>query len=299
MTERIVDAHFHLRDPTNHPYEQLSDGVSEDGERGGTEAQPYLPAAYFDDLAGLDVVGLVHIEAEWLKTETTGESKWLASLGDTGMLRKLPFATVGFADLSRADVAATLAGHAAFPRVRGIRHILNYLPGNPALCWADRNYLQDLQWHKGFAELANYGLDFDLMCFPHQLSDMAQVAAKHPKTTIHLEHAGMPHDHSEDGRKLWHEGMQKLAAQPNTDVKISGFGNTIPEWTTEKIRAYVLDTIEIFGIERVCFASNSPTDKQFSSIRQIWDAFFDITQHFTSDEREAMFVQNVLRLYRV
>ena len=56
--------------------------------------------------------------------------------------------------------------------------------------------------------------------------------------------------------------------------KISGLGNTIANWTEALIRRYVLDAIEIFGIDRCMFASNFPTDNQFSGMGEIWEAFF-------------------------
>lgn len=300
MTLRIIDTHVHWRDPGNNPYELLSDSVSDEGaSRAGKLASSYLPQDYFNDAAGVDIVGFVHVEAEWLKSQPVEETRWLNKVSDGSSLGGRPLAIIGHADLSQPDVDRVLAAHATQPRIQGIRQILNYLPSVPAYCWADRDYLSDPRWRNGYARLAHYDLDFDLMCFASQMGPMSEMAAQHPQTRIHLEHTGMPYDHTVEGKAAWKTGMKALAAQPHVDVKVSGLGNTITDWTVEKIKPYVLDTIAIFGIERVTFASNFPTDAQFSSMAQIWDAFQDITSVLTPAERTAIFEENALRIYRL
>lgn len=300
MTQRVFDTHVHWRDPDNNPYELLSDSVDDDGEgRAGKSASRYLPKDYFADASEIEIVGIIHVEAEWLKTESPNESLWLENLANDGALGGLPLGIIGHADLSDPNVDKVLKAQGRFERIRGIRHILNHHPDKPSLCWADRDHLSNPVWHANFAKLAQYDLDFDLMCFAHQMRPMAELAAKHPDIRVHLEHAGLPHDHSAEGIDEWRESMRTLAAHNNVDVKISGLGNTIPNWTTDKFRDYVLDTIDIFGTNRVSFASNFPTDKQFSSMSKVWDAFFEITGDFSHFERNAMFADNAFRHYRI
>ncbi|WP_417258691.1 amidohydrolase family protein [Celeribacter sp.] len=299
MLPPIIDSHVHWRDPIN-PYEALSDTVDENGNRGGAEVQPYLPEDYRADAADVDVVGVVHIEAEWSKADPVGETRWLHGLATGRKTTGLPLVVMGFCDLSKpvSEVEGILDAHAAMPLTRGIRHILNRVEGNPALCWADREYLDDETWRAGYGLLGKYGLDFDLMCFGHQLEPFAKLAALHPDIPVHLEHAALPWDHSDEGREVWRKGMKALAALPHADVKISGLGNTVPNWTTQSIRDYVLEAIDIFGTDRVSFASNFPTDKQFSDMSTIWRAFDEITASFTWNERKALFAGNAHRLYR-
>lgn len=299
MLPPVVDAHIHWRDPAKNPYEALSDGVDEDGNRAGTQAQTYLPENYLADATGVDIKAIVHIEAEWQKSDPVGETKWLRELTDQNQTAELPLAIVGFADLSSPDVEIVLEGHSNEPLVRGIRQMLNRVEDRPALCWAEREYLDDPRWQKNYALLARHELDFDLMCFGHQMALFAKLAGQHPDIPVHLEHAGLPWDHSPEGREVWSTGMRALAALDHADVKISGLGNTIPEWNEDKIRDYVLETIDIFGVERVSFASNFPTDKQFSDMAAIWTAFDRITAGFSQSERVAMFAENAKRCYQL
>lgn len=298
MLPPIIDSHVHWRDPQSNPYEALSDAVGEDGTRTGAKALSYLPANYLAETEGYKVAGVVHIEAEWDKTDPVGETRWLHKLAQNNDTSGLPIVVIGYCDLSRDDADQILAAHAAFPLTRGIRHILNRVDGTPSLCWAERDFLAETSWRRNYGLLAKHLLDFDLMCFAHQMAPFAQLAANHPDIRVHLEHAALPWDHTPKGRTAWREGMRALAALPHVDVKISGLGNTIPDWNEENIRSYVLETISIFGVERVSFASNFPTDRQFSTMAEIWQAFDNITSDFTDCERAAMFGANAFRTYR-
>jgi predicted TIM-barrel fold metal-dependent hydrolase len=93
--------------------------------------------------------------------------------------------------------------------------------------------------------------------------------------------------------------MRALAANDNVVAKISGLGTTMPKWNETMIRPYVLETIDIFGIDRVMFASNFPTDKLFSSMDAIWQAFLSLTSAFSQDERDKMFADNAIKHYRL
>ncbi|MDG4674923.1 amidohydrolase family protein [Shinella sp. 838] len=298
MLPAIIDAHIHWRDPLHHRYELLSDGISEDGSRGGKPAPTYLPDDYLHDAAPAAIVGVVHIEAEYDKSNPVGETRFLHDLAAAEGTHGLPMAVVGFCDLAAADAERVLAAHAAFPMIRCIRQILNRVEGRPDLCWASADHLENPNWRANYARLADYGLHFDAMCFAHQMAPLAQLAAAHPDIPLHLEHAGMPWDHSPAGRRSWAQGLHALAALPHTDVKISGFCNTMADWNVDTIRDYVLETMDIFGPYRVMFASNFPTDKAASDMATIWAAFDHITIGFSAVEREAMFAANARQAYR-
>lgn len=301
MTQKIIDAHIHWWDLENNYYPWLMDAQPDEGGMSGTNnlAKTYLYDHYMSDADGYDVQGFVHVQAEWDPSDPVGETAWLQSLIDHDKIGGKPLAIVGFANFSAPNVERILDGHSHYANSRGIRHMLNYLPNNPALCWADQDYMQNDHWLKNYPLLAKYGLDFDPMCFSNHLPHMAKLAGDYPNIHVTLEHTGMPYDHTDDGRKIWADGMRLLAERDNTAVKISGLGNTIENWDIDKIRPYVLETIDIFGTDRVCFASNFPTDSLFSSMAAIWDAFLAITADFSQAEKDAMFADNALRLYKM
>lgn len=295
--QRIVDAHVHWYRKDN-PYK---DGHSRD----------YLPDNYLKDASGYNVIGLVHIEAHWDPKDRVGETRWLRGLANDGTDQGLLKGIVGEADLSSDGVERELEGHVADRAARAIRHIVNYLPGQHANWWAaqgyqskpgwvvSQDYFENPKFLANFPKLARYGLGFDYMGFPNHLKPMAKLARENPGVSIYVEHTGMPYDHTQEGIAVWREGMRALADAPNAVCKISGLGNTVPQWTEATIRPYVLEAIDIFGIDRCMFASNFPTDAAFSTMHAVWEAFFSIAKSFTAEEQDKLFAANTIRHYRL
>lgn len=299
--QRIVDAHIHWWDLDNNYYPWLMDAQDEESGLSGAApiAHTYVANHYQEDAAGYDIAAAVHIEAQWDPSDPLGETRWLDGLADSGEDEGLLAGLVGFANLAEANCEQLLEGHAASGRMRSIRHMLNRIEDEPAKCWAAEDFTVNPAWLSNYGLLKKYNLGFDLMCFSNMMHRMADLAHKHPDIMIYLEHAGMPHEFDQEGNERWRAGMKALAANDNVVTKISGLGTVIPNWNEALIRPYVLETIDIFGVDRVMFASNFPTDKLFSSMDAIWQAFLSITSGFSQDERDRMFADNAIRHYRL
>ena len=93
--------------------------------------------------------------------------------------------------------------------------------------------------------------------------------------------------------------MRTLASCSNIAVKISGLGMTDPQWTTDRIRPFVLETIDVFGVERCMFASNFPVDSLFSDYDTLYEAYRTITADFSAREQAMLFHDNAARFYRL
>jgi predicted TIM-barrel fold metal-dependent hydrolase len=70
-------------------------------------------------------------------------------------------------------------------------------------------------------------------------------------------------------------------------------------WTVESLRPYVLETIEAFGVDRCMFASNFPIDGLHSSYGALWQAYAETVADASAAEREALFLRNAERYYRI
>jgi predicted TIM-barrel fold metal-dependent hydrolase len=70
-------------------------------------------------------------------------------------------------------------------------------------------------------------------------------------------------------------------------------------WTPDSLRPFVLETIEIFGVERCLFASNFPVDKLFGNFVGQYDAYRSIVAGCSATERARMFATNAERIYRI
>ena len=171
---------------------------------------------------------------------------------------------------------------------------------DPKWQFTDRNDLMtDPDWLRGYRALADHDASFDLQVWPWQLADAADLAHRIPEVPIVLDHTGMPRDWDDAGVEVWRNGMNALADTDNVSVKISALGMFSGEFSAERIRQFVLDTIEVFGVDKCMFASNYPVDMLFSSYAAIWNAYDEITADFSESERDKLFKSNAERYYRI
>ena len=295
---KIVDAHCHFWDPTRNPYPWLRDEPMVPFRYGdyGPIRRPYMPQDYLGDCANQNVAACVHVEAQWDPADPLAETRWLDALAeDTGW----PHAIVGQAWFGRHDIEAVLAGHAAFPLVRGIREKPRaaeaphrVIPGAPGS-------MGDAAWRQGYALMAKFGLSFDLQTPYWHLAEAAQLARDFPDTLIILNHSGLPADRSEAGLSAWGEALETFAGQANTAIKISGLGLPGKPWTVADNRPVVRRVLDVFGPDRCMFASNFPVDSLVADYDTIFDGFQEITAERPRAERGALFHGNAVRYYRM
>ncbi len=284
----IVDAHQHFWDLEHNTYPWLCDQPRIAFRYGdyGRICRTYLPDRYRADTAGHNVVGTVHVEAEWDPRDPLGETRWLRKIKAA---HGVPNAVVAQAWLDRDDVAGVLAAQAAFAEVRGIRH-------KPA---AVAGAMAEPKWRAGFALLEQFGLSFDLQTAYAHLPEAAQLARAFPATQIIVNHTGLPADRSRGGLEAWRAAMRTAAAEPNIAVKISGLGLPGRRWRVADNRPVVLDTIEAFGVARCMFASNFPVDSLVADFDTIFSGFKDIVHDFPPADRRKLFHDNAVRIYRL
>ncbi|MEA3123670.1 MAG: hypothetical protein QOD67_689 [Caballeronia sp.] len=295
---QVVDPHIHLWDLKTHHYPWLANpGKSFVGDARELK-HDYLIGDLLRDAAPVQVLKLVHVDANHDPTDPVEETRWLQHVADNEG-RGLPNAIVARADLSADNVQEVLEGHAAFANTRGIRQILN-VHANPLYDYVGRHYMREPAWRKNFALLKRYSLSFDLQLYPSQMKEAAELAQEHAGTQFIVNHAGMFVDRSSvEGFRAWREGLRALAACPNVAVKISGLAMFDHQWSVESFRPYVLETIDAFGCERAMFASNFPVDRLFATYEGLWNAYASIVKDLRDTEKEALFKSNAERIYRI
>ena len=290
----LIDTHHHFLDPRAHYYPWLNDAGAPAHRYGDHSAlkRPYLPADYARDTAGVNLVGSVHVEADWDPKDPVGEMRFIASLrAQCG----LPSVAVGQAWLHQADAASTLEQLAAFDFVRGIRQKprANAAPGGPP------GGMTDATWLQGYARLQPLDLHYELQTPYWHLHEAARVAADFPDTRMVINHAGMPSDRSEEGLRAWRTALAGMAAHPNVAIKISGIGEAGYQWRLDANRRVVLEVIDLFGVDRCMFGSNYPLDSLCAPFQAIFDAFAGYVAGFSERERAQLFVENARRIYRI
>ena len=292
----IIDPHHHLwdRQKVRYPWLEEEDTTAFFGSYAPL-VRNYLVEDYLADSHHQDLEKSVHLQAESDHENPLAETRWLASVADK---HNIPCAIVAFADFSKDDIQSVLEQHSGFERVRGIRQIVNFHK-DPLLSYTERNLLEDDQWRRNFGLLSKFDLSFDMQLYYQQMAQAARLATRYDQTRMIINHAGMPVERDQAGIEGWRNGMRGLAACPNIVVKISGLGMTDPKWSTDSIRPFVLETIDIFGAERCMFASNFPVDSLFSSYDTLFDAYRAIVSDFSAAEQAMLFHDNAERYYRL
>lgn len=293
----IVDSHQHFQDVEHSSYPWLDPGRPPPLEGDLTPIRRnYLPADYRKEMSGLPIAKTVHVQNGRNPGDPVDETRWLSGLAES---QGLPTAIVAYADLASPNVEAILAAHSAYPRVRGIRQILNWHE-NPNLQTASRpDLMEQDSWRRGFACLARFGLSFDLQIYWPQMRMALDLARDFPATPIVLEHYGMPIDRSVAGLESWSIAIRELARAENVSVKLSGLGLGHPDWSLADTVPLLQQVIKIFGPDRVMFGSNLPVNLLFADARKLIAAFDASLKGLAPDDRAKIRHLNAERIYRI
>ena len=294
----IIDAHHHLWDLDKGRYPWLQDALIPTFRYGNYQSicKNYLPKNFRHHNIRQNIVASVHMEAEHEKSNPIAETIWLHQTAEKD---GIPNAIVGQAWFCRDDIDAILKGHAEYPLIRGVRQKPNAAKDPASIVPGAPGTMSDPLFREGYALLKKYGLHYDLQVPWWHLEEAATLAHDFPDTPIILNHTGLPSNRSEDGLAGWRAGMQALAAEPNTAVKISGIGVPGRPWTAKLNENIVLDTIKIFGADRCMFASNFPVDSLVTDYDTIFDGFKQITVRLGEVAQRKLFHDNAKRYYRI
>ncbi|MEM7499653.1 MAG: amidohydrolase family protein [Pseudomonadota bacterium] len=291
----MIDAHHHIWRQADLPWLLGPERPRIFGPYAAIK-RDYRIEEYLADIAGLGIEKSVYVQANWAPNWAADEAAWVQSVAEA---HGWPHAIVGYADFTVADVRPQLDRLAAQPLMRGVRQQLHWHE-NPLYRFARRPDLaEDPVVQANIARLAEYDWIFELQVFAPQMAGAAMLACACPEVTFVLQHAGMLEDLSAEGRALWRDGMEELAACPNVVAKLSGFGTFIhrndPAFVAEMVEA----TLALFGPKRCLYGSNFPIEK-------IWTPYADLLAGFRAAFAErpkthgkAAFTDTAARVYRL
>ncbi len=296
----IIDAHHHLwaYGMGKHGWLDRQPAPDEAGlPMGdlGSLRRDFLVADYLAQAEGENIVATVHVEAGWSNDTGGEESAWLDTLDRHVVAARHVFRV----SLDAPDAAARIGREARHPRAAGLRDIVAWHP-DPARSFADRpNRMSDPSWRRGLAALTEAGLPFDLMLYPHQMEEAAQLARDFGTTTFILNHCGSPADRSAEGMLTWRTGLTRLAACPNVLVKISNPVAYDHDWTEESLAAVILHCLDSFGPERSMFGSDAPVSGLQAPFARLLDVYRKILADRPPAAQRAFFHDTAARTYRL
>jgi predicted TIM-barrel fold metal-dependent hydrolase len=291
----IIDAHHHIWRQSDLPWLQ---GPTVPRIFGAYDRikRDYPIAEYLDDIAGTGVVGSIYVQANWPADKAIDEVAWVQSVADAS---GWPHGIVGFVDFLEDGAANLMRAQARYPLMRGVRQQLHWHE-NPLYRFAPRpDLVNEPRFRKNLALLQDYGWPFELQIFAAQMPDGARLAHDFPAITFILEHAGMPEDWTPQGRKIWREGMRRLADNPNVSTKLSAFGTFLHRVDRPYIAEVVNETIAIFGAHRCIWGSNFPIEKLWASYRDVFDAMTAALLPLSEADRTQILAGNAAKIYRL
>jgi predicted TIM-barrel fold metal-dependent hydrolase len=286
----FVDTHHHLWDLEAFSYNWLEgDGTPSEtaylGEYGAIR-KSYLIDDLLSDYTscGIDVVKSVHVQADFSGPDPVVETAWLQSIADN---HGYPHGIVAWSNLGSPDVEEELDRHLESPNMRGVRMIeYGFVIGSH-------------EFRRGFHALVARNLSFDLAVDWDRLSDIVELLKGFPEARVIVTHTGDPYERTDAYFQRWKAGMATLAEFPNLVVKISGLGMRDREWTVDSIRPWILETIDIFGVDRCMFGTNWPVDRLYSDLPTLLRAYREVIAGFTHDEQSRLFRENAERYYSI
>ena len=292
----VIDAHHHVWDLANDlPWLKHGRIPFRYGDYSAM-CRNYMPADYRADTAGWPVVGSVYVEAEWNRDLAAEESRWVAAVSAE---HGLPSAVVAWCDFAQPNAAALLASHAAVAIVRGVRHKPAAVASAAEAKRGAPGSMDDPVWRAGYALMERHGLSYDLQTPWWHLDAAADLAKDFPGTPLIINHTGLPADRGPEALSAWRRALEKAAAHENVAIKISGIGRPGLPWTVEANAPVIRDAIAIFGTDRAMFASNFPVDGLVGDFDTIFSGFLAATAERTEKERDKLFHDNAVRIYRL
>lgn len=295
----VIDAHHHFWEPRLGHQPWLRPESHIPFRYGSYESikVDFLPPDMIklaDDI-DLNLVGTVTMETEWELDDPVGEMDYTQAISTKW---GLPNAAVAHAILRDREVGKTLEQLASRDIVRAVRN----KPGqsdSPASAEANPSLLVDPQWQRGYALLSEFGLTFDLQVAWWHMHEAKTVLEANPETPLIINHSGLPADRSPEMLEGWRKALEFMATYPQVLIKISGIGLKGVPWTAENNRPIVETIAEVFGSDRIMFASNFPVDRIAGSYEEIWNGFRTITEEWSEDEQLKAYAKNAIAAYRL
>ena len=232
-----IDSHQHFwrYSPATHPWiDARMEGLKRD----------FLPEDLRPLLEASGISGSVAVQAS-------------ASLDDTRFLLEQAGrhdfikGVVGWVDLRSPEVEQQLAGFAANPRFKGVRH--------PAQDEPDDRFLVRDDVLNGISTLESFGLTYDILVYARQLPAAIDLVRRFPRQRFVLDHLGKPEVRA-GGMSPWREQMGELARLANVCCKVSGLVTEASwtGWKADDLRPYLDVVFDCFRADRLMLGSDWP-----------------------------------------
>ena len=294
----IVDTHQHLWDLSRLRLPWLKPGTP--------LCRSFLMKDYLEATRGLNVVKAVYMEVAVADEDLVAEAEYVIEL----CRRK-----------DNPTVAAVIGGRPASsgfrdyimrfkdnPYVKGVRHIPSPAKGDAFL------YRQE-SFVAGIRLLGELGMSFDLCMPPQHLPDAIRLVDRCPDTRFIVDHCGNADpkafwtkarraEHPTAGAGAhdpdqWRRDLAELAKRDRVVCKISGIVARVPKgnWKPDDLAPIINHCLDVFGPDRVIFASDWPVCTRGAALREWVAALKHVVRARSEQERRKLFAENAIRFY--
>jgi predicted TIM-barrel fold metal-dependent hydrolase len=289
----IVDCNVHLWDQRDNPVFWLSDRTLVREMLGDYDSLPetYTLGDYRSDTAGHDVRGLV-----WSDAGAADPVAAAASVQRQNDEHGLVVGIVTLADPAAPGFNELVDRYLEIPlvssvRIRLVADLGGGSPGGETL--PDDSFAM-----ANLALLARNDLVATVEATSDQLGLVAELASALPELRIVIDHFGWPTDLTDAGLRQHEDRLGELAAAPNVATRIDALGTIFGSWTVADVRPWLLAATGAFGAERCMLGSDMPIERLRSGFGPIYEAYDEIFESCSGDERQQLLHGTAERWYR-
>jgi L-fuconolactonase len=276
----IIDTHQHLWDTS-----RLRLPWIEPGSKLGRNhvMKDYLAAA-----EGLGIVKTIYMEVDVAPEDKGKEVLLINDLcgrADNPMVAAVVGGEIGTPGFQNYVLQYLNGRH-----IKGVREVLH---GNkPKGKCLKPEFVRDIRF------LGEHGFRFDLCLRPTDLLDGAKLIELCPETQFVLDHCGNAPLYED--RKQWQRDIAAVARKPNVVCKISGvIALAKPDFKPALMAPIVQHCRDLFGPERIIWASDWPVCTLGATLRQWVETAMEITSGWSEADRRRLFHDNAERFYQL
>lgn len=273
-----IDAHQHfwVYRPGDYPW--IAPGME-------VLARDHLPADLEPCLRKLNIDGTILVQAR----QSIEETEFLL-----GLARQYPFikGVVGWVDLCNPRVCDQLERLSAFPRLRGVRHVVQDEP--------EEGFVLREDFTRGIGLLQNFDLVYELLIRSCQLPAATALAARFPRQMFVLDHIAKP-PISSGSMEPWRTEIRKLAALDNVVCKLSGMVTEADwkSWRPHQLTPYMEVVLEAFGPRRLMIGSDWPVCTLAAGYELVMELVTDFIVRLAPAERQELWGGTAARIYDI
>ncbi|MGG6310660.1 amidohydrolase family protein [Paenibacillus macerans] len=221
---------------------------------------------------------------------TIEETEFILELSETA---NFVAGVVGWLDLEDPLFKEQYRRFCKHPKFIGFRVMIQDM-GDPNTVLSSA-YLEALSY---FAE---QDVPVDLLVLANQLPQLVQLLERVPQLRGVVDHLAKPPIAS-GVMEPWRSHMAEIAQYPNIYCKLSGMVTEADRkgWEKEDFTAYVQETLDLFGPERVMFGSDWPVCLLAATYDEVVDICRQALQdRLSPEEFEAVFGGNAAKFYKL